>query len=81
MKWYEKADLKLLFGDGVDLLAFRTQCKDGGASIRGGTLMAPPGPLNPPGPTPLAPRPGSPGFPKPIPKKRVRPRSGHRRNK
>lgn len=64
MNWYEKADLKALFGEDVDAKLFAQQSKDvcstqlAAPPPTPGTLMAPPHPIvNPPGPTPLAPRP------------------------
>lgn len=77
MQWHKKADLEALFGENVDASFFGVSGDAGGASLRGGTLLAPAGPLNPPGPTALAPRPGPMSAgpvlpPKPLPVKRIR---------
>jgi hypothetical protein len=82
MKWHEKVDLEALFGKGVTIETLESSTgldEDGNLCLTQPppSLMAPASPLNPPGPTLLAPRPGPMSVgpvlpPKPLPTKRLR---------
>jgi hypothetical protein len=79
MEWHDKTDLGALFGEQgrEEFMSCRQQHSRFQMQPPPATLMAPAHPVaNPPGPTPLAPRPGPMGAgpmlpPKPMPKKKI----------